>query len=48
MVLVWSYGLDRPWGIDGLVMGVLANLLVFNLVDRNGGSRADQGPGPGA
>ncbi|MFH7325239.1 sodium:solute symporter [Desulfurivibrio sp. C05AmB] len=48
MVLVWSYGLDRPWGIDGLVMGVLANLVVFNLVDRNGGSRADQGPGASA
>jgi solute:Na+ symporter, SSS family len=33
-LLVWNYGLGAPWGIHGLVMGVLANLTVFVLVDR--------------
>lgn len=32
--IVWSYGLDKPWDIDGLVVGVFANLGVFVAVDR--------------
>ncbi len=26
---VWQWGLDAPFGLDGLVPGVVANLLVF-------------------
>jgi solute:Na+ symporter, SSS family len=33
-VLIWSYGLDKPWGLDGLIVGVFANLVVFFSVDR--------------
>ncbi len=35
-LLIWNYALGAPWGIHGLVVGVLANLTVFVLVDRNG------------
>lgn len=35
-VLVWSYGLHKPWDIDGLVVGVIANLAVFFVIDRRG------------
>lgn len=34
-VAVWSYGLGKPWGIDGLVVGVFANLGAFIAADRN-------------
>lgn len=33
-VLLWSYGLGKPWDIDGLVVGVFANLGAFVAVDR--------------
>lgn len=32
--IVWSYGLGKPWDIDGLVIGVFANLSAFVAVDR--------------
>ncbi|MDD3813812.1 MAG: sodium:solute symporter family protein [Desulfocapsaceae bacterium] len=35
-VLIWSYWLGKPWGIDGLVVGVFANLGVFFAFDRKG------------
>jgi len=33
-VLIWSTWLGKPWGIDGLVIGVFANLSVFFIFDR--------------
>ncbi|MDA3832256.1 MAG: sodium:solute symporter family protein [Spirochaetales bacterium] len=33
-VLIWSYWLGKPWGIDGLVVGVFANLAAFFVFDR--------------
>jgi len=30
--MVWNEALDKPWAIEGLVVGVLANVLVFYLV----------------
>lgn len=33
-VIIWSYLLGKPWGIDGLVVGVFANLITFLTVDR--------------
>jgi solute:Na+ symporter, SSS family len=35
-VLIWSYLLEKPWGIDGLVVGVFANLGTFFIFDRKG------------
>ncbi len=35
-VLFWSYYLEKPWAVDGLVVGVFANLLVFFLTNRKG------------
>ncbi len=32
--VVWSYGFSKPWGIDGLVVGVFANMGAFIAVDR--------------
>jgi len=32
-VIIWSYLLKMPWEIDGLVVGVFANLAVFFAVD---------------
>lgn len=32
--IVWSYGLGKPWDIDGLVVGVFANLTAFLALDR--------------
>ncbi len=32
--IVWSYGLGKPWSIDGLVVGVFANLSTFLALDR--------------
>lgn len=37
-VLIWSYGFGKPWEIDGLVVGVFANLIVFFVFDRKGAS----------
>lgn len=34
VLLVWNYALDSPWGIHGIVLGVLANFITFTLVDR--------------
>lgn len=33
-VLLWSYILDKPFGVDGLIIGVLANAITFFAVDR--------------
>lgn len=33
-VIIWSYLLGKPWEIDGLVVGVFANLITFLTVDR--------------
>ncbi|MFN2267379.1 MAG: sodium:solute symporter [Desulfonatronovibrio sp.] len=41
VLLVWNYGLNSPWGIHGIVMGVLANLITFSIVDRQ---RMREGP----
>ena len=35
-VLIWSYALGKPWDVDGLVVGVLANFIVFFLAARVG------------
>ncbi|MFP4573840.1 MAG: sodium:solute symporter [Desulfobacterales bacterium] len=35
-VIIWSYLLKKPWAVDGLVIGVFANLFVFMAVDRKG------------
>jgi len=34
-VIAWNYGLGKPWDIDGLVVGVFANLGTFFAVDRH-------------
>lgn len=41
-VLIWSYWLGKPWGIDGLVVGVFANLAVFFAFDRKGAAALSQ------
>ncbi len=34
-VLLWSIVLGRPFGVDGLVIGVFANAIAFFAVDRS-------------
>jgi len=41
-VIIWSYVLGKPWGIDGLVVGVFANLGVFLAVDRTRRKRVEE------
>ena len=41
-VLIWSYWLGKPWGIDGLVVGVFANLGVFFAFDQKGAAALSQ------
>lgn len=38
-VLAWNYLLDSPFGIDGLVVGTLANMIMFFATDRQGAVR---------
>ena len=46
-VLIWSYLLGKPWEIDGLVVGVLANFTVFFLADRGAVKVSDRPGGSG-
>ena len=41
-VLLWSYVLGKPWGIDGMVVGVISNLCVFFVFDRKGATALSQ------
>jgi len=38
-VLAWNYLLGSPFGIDGLVVGTLANMIMFFTTDRQGAVR---------
>ncbi|MCT4616751.1 MAG: sodium:solute symporter family protein [Candidatus Gracilibacteria bacterium] len=33
-VLVWTYALSNPYGFDGLIVGIFANLLVFSIMTK--------------
>lgn len=32
--LLWNYGLGKPWGVDGSIVGMAANFLVFAICTR--------------
>lgn len=42
----WTWGIDEPWEITGLIAGVVCNLVVFSVVAwlRPGGAAADPAP----